>query len=174
MLKTGMRVYCKGLGYGTIALDPNRKFRTYVTWDKYRPERWFYCKRDAEDHVATGHWSTNAFEESEMTQETKKHPHDAVIRAWLDGKTVQVLAGDGKWHSVTHLACESEMPYWNPRLQFRIKPEDPDVYVSIAAYTTYDNTQLAAISRNSSNTPGTLPRLKMKLSEYLKIAQILD
>lgn len=112
-----------------------------------------------------------------MTQETKKHPHDAVIRAWLDGKAVQVRANGGDWVDIRDSVFDEEksIPTFLRSLQYRIKPEDPDVYVSIAAYTTLHGPDMAPVAwRNGSNVGGVLPRLQMKLSEYLKIAQILD
>lgn len=99
-----------------------------------------------------------------MTQEIKKHPHDAVIRAWLDGKTIQYQHPVAEtWNDVTRRGDEGT-PAFLKMETWRIKPEDPDVYVNMYGYN----------GATSPNEIGRGRRVKMKLSEFKKIAQIED
>jgi len=52
--------------------------------------------------------------------EPPKHPHDAVIRAWLDGKTVQTrIRATDKWADLPPPPCPITFP---KETDFRIKP----------------------------------------------------
>ena len=61
---------------------------------------------------------------------SNKHPHDAVIRAWLDGKTVQRQHHlSGKWLDIpAHNICW--VAFFNPEDSYRIKP-------TVAKYRRY-------------------------------------
>lgn len=52
---------------------------------------------------------------------SNKHPHDAVIRAWLDGKTIQVYYSD-EWLDSQPIHGTNCIPLFHPQLQYRIKP----------------------------------------------------
>ena len=53
---------------------------------------------------------------------SNKHPHDAVIRAWLDGKTIQLWSTkEGKWKDISALK-EGWNLYFSTDGQYRIKP----------------------------------------------------
>lgn len=105
-----------------------------------------------------------------MTQETKKHPHDAVIRAWLDGKTIQVWVPRTEvWADVIRRYDEGTPAFLRSET-WRTKPEDPDVWITLLAYDG---------DRNVMNLvdPDLVARadsVKMKLSEFKKIAKIED
>lgn len=49
-----------------------------------------------------------------------KHPNDAVIRAWLDGKTIQHSSGDG-WEDWTHDFSNTPL-FGAISCQWRVKP----------------------------------------------------
>ena len=62
-----------------------------------------------------------------------KYKHDEVIRAWLDGKTVQVLDGDD-WKDCAPFNGLFYLPDFHVDWEYRIKPEPkPDVvrYVNV-------------------------------------------
>ena len=94
-----------------------------------------------------------------IEEEKAKHPHDEVIRAWLDGKTVQ-LKYNGEWFDLGAVTSRKPVPYFDPHKEYRIKPEDPDVYVSFVAYD-------APVGITHI---GVVERVKMKLSEFNKIS----
>lgn len=56
----------------------------------------------------------------------KPHKHAEIIKAWADGIPVQVHR-DGRWvdihspHAIVGIA-----PVWNPSMDYRIKPEEPE------------------------------------------------
>lgn len=107
-----------------------------------------------------------------MTQETKKHPHDAVIRAWLDGKTIQArligtMADVSEWYDCPPVSEHGGMPGFFGDCRYRIKPEDPDIFVDLCGYVFDQEPDFRTVQyrRNS---------VKMKLSEFKKIAQIED
>lgn len=53
---------------------------------------------------------------------SNKHPHDAVIRAWLDGKTIQLWSQvERKWKDISALE-EGWNRYFSTDAQYRIKP----------------------------------------------------
>lgn len=52
------------------------------------------------------------------------YKHDAIVRAWLDGKTIQAKGADGKWHDYAFtVATAYEVPWFSVSSTFRIKPE---------------------------------------------------
>ncbi len=106
-----------------------------------------------------------------MTQETKKHPHDAVIRAWLDGKTVQYKHG-GEWlDMLTQPGDGGTMPAFLIHREHRIKPEDQDVFVFMSAYNGDPNyMNLVDPDRVACNKDA----VKMKLSKFKELAGIKD
>lgn len=50
------------------------------------------------------------------------YKHDAVIRAWLDGKTVQHYSRDGRWEDIRTVDICVESPAFYVEESFRIKP----------------------------------------------------
>lgn len=49
-----------------------------------------------------------------------KHIHCELIKAWADGKEIEVYhCGKKEWQS-----CPN--PFWTDKCQYRIKPEEPD------------------------------------------------
>jgi hypothetical protein len=53
-----------------------------------------------------------------------KHPHDAEIRAWLDGKVVQCERdGPGKWLDMPTVDDFTCAPMFSRAFRFRIKPQ---------------------------------------------------
>lgn len=58
-----------------------------------------------------------------------KHPHAEVIKAWADGKTVQVLAGNGEWSDMTY--SDGSWNTFSPQIQYRIKPEEVVEYTVV-------------------------------------------
>lgn len=59
---------------------------------------------------------------------TVKHKHDEIIRAWLDGKTVEVFDGrrrDGAgWRALPSVGGTQCVPMFSADGEYRIKPED--------------------------------------------------
>lgn len=53
---------------------------------------------------------------------TNKYKHDAVIRAWLDGKVVQVKELDGKWSDMPPVEGRISLPSFSEKYEYRIKP----------------------------------------------------
>ena len=54
---------------------------------------------------------------------TTPHVHSAIIKAWADGATIQVLAGQAGW-----IDCKNNTPEWNLQNSYRVKPKPkPDV-----------------------------------------------
>ena len=51
-----------------------------------------------------------------------KHKHDEVIRAWLDGKTVQACHTHG-WMDIVPIGEYEKMPCFSVLREYRIKPE---------------------------------------------------
>jgi len=51
------------------------------------------------------------------------YKHDAVIRAWLDGRTVQQQSRDCSWHDVRAVGILSVVPAFSEDESYRIKPE---------------------------------------------------
>lgn len=50
-----------------------------------------------------------------------KHPHDTLIRAWLDGKPVQYLQ-DGLWLDLATPSAVTKTPHFYPDCSYRLKP----------------------------------------------------
>jgi hypothetical protein len=50
------------------------------------------------------------------------HKHDALIRAWLDGKTVQYTAYDGAWTDLTGPDAVESLPRFYAASTYRLKP----------------------------------------------------
>ena len=49
------------------------------------------------------------------------HKHAGLIKAWADGAEIEYLSDHGEWST-------SGNPYWNPLVEYRIKPEPkPDL-----------------------------------------------
>lgn len=64
----------------------------------------------------------------ERPEKSSKHPHDAVIRAWLDGETIQLQYEDGSWTDLRTLDARQEMghyslPAFDTNRNYRIKPK---------------------------------------------------
>lgn len=58
---------------------------------------------------------------------TQRHKHYAIIVAWADGKTIQVLRDSGQWEDLI-----ATSPCWFTDSQYRIKPEPkPDVVLFV-------------------------------------------
>lgn len=102
--------------------------------------------------IDNGYWTV-------IEEEKAKHPHDEIIRAWLDGKTVQFKYG-GEWISLSAVMAGKSLYAFHVSTEHRIKPEDPDVYVSFVAYD----------APVGVNHVGSVERVKMKLSEFNKIS----
>ena len=49
------------------------------------------------------------------------HPHDPLIRAWLDGQPVQYLQGE-VWIDIEPPAAVSKTPHFYPDCSYRLKP----------------------------------------------------
>ena len=50
------------------------------------------------------------------------YPHDTLIRAWLDGKTLQFL-DNGVWVDCEHVSTAAKVPHcYRNGTQYRIKP----------------------------------------------------
>lgn len=58
-----------------------------------------------------------------MNSNTQRHIHAGIIRAWLDGKDIEVFR-NGQWEAYTILIEGILPPFW-PNDVFRIKPEMP-------------------------------------------------
>ena len=52
-----------------------------------------------------------------MTKTYTPHVHAEVIKAWADGKAIEARDWDHTWFDVLN-------PIWNPRQQYRVKPEE--------------------------------------------------
>lgn len=59
-----------------------------------------------------------------------KHIHDEVIRAWLDGKTVQIHY-DNNWHDIP---SDIQLPNFHTTTKYRIKPEAKKYRVALMMY----------------------------------------
>ena len=54
----------------------------------------------------------------EKVKEIKPHIHCDVIKAWADGEEIEVFDRFlEKW-------IDSDNPYWNPELEYRVKPKE--------------------------------------------------
>lgn len=56
----------------------------------------------------------------------QKHPHDAVIRAWLDGKRIQYKGHDLDWKDLQMVGTGKTggyIPTFFPDWEYRIKPK---------------------------------------------------
>jgi len=82
------------------------------------------------------------------------YKHDAVIRAWLDGKTVQQQSRDGSWHDVRAINVYSTVPAFSVDESYRIKPETIKYRRAIkkydGLYVTTVNTVSEAVNLSSS------------------------
>jgi hypothetical protein len=61
-----------------------------------------------------------------VSNERKPHKHAEVIKAWADGKVVQVQADDGLWLDI-------DKPEWVTGCAYRVKPELVKVRYRVAA-----------------------------------------
>ncbi len=56
----------------------------------------------------------------------EKYPHDALVRAWLDGKTIQYLEhieGRNVWLDMDGPGVATKMPHFYPNFEhYRVKP----------------------------------------------------
>lgn len=53
----------------------------------------------------------------------KPHKHAELIKAWADGAQIQRLR-ENTW-------LDTNNPQWDPKIEFRIKPEEPQWYENI-------------------------------------------
>jgi hypothetical protein len=51
-----------------------------------------------------------------------KHPHDVIIRAWLDGKPIQYKTSQGVWTALNAPSERFCVPCFNPADEHRIAP----------------------------------------------------
>ena len=51
-----------------------------------------------------------------------KHPHDTLIRAWLDGKPVQYLDPADRWVDLAAPSAVTKTPHFYPDCSYRLKP----------------------------------------------------
>lgn len=59
-----------------------------------------------------------------------KHPHAEVIKAWADGKTIQVRALGGDWRDFTYDG--TNFLEFSKQFEYRIKPEEAVRYTIIS------------------------------------------
>ncbi len=61
------------------------------------------------------------------------HPHKEVMKAWLEGATVQVRVGNNArtWRDLADADSAGEWPLFSPALEFRVKPEPRKVFVCL-------------------------------------------
>lgn len=64
-----------------------------------------------------------------------KQKHCEVIKAWADGKQVQVKDVNGNWVTYGY----GQVPLWHEHYEYRIKPEPkPDVVSSLLTLKEFD------------------------------------
>ncbi len=68
--------------------------------------------------------------EFDDVQSKPLYKHDAIIRAWLDGKVVQVRHGD-KWADLSQPDNRSSLPAFDRAREYRIKPEKTETELKI-------------------------------------------
>jgi hypothetical protein len=64
---------------------------------------------------------------------TPTYPHDAMVRAWLDGKDVQWLDVDGTWVNLSPPDAVKKMPLFSPSSKYRLKPVSVRVRIGVMA-----------------------------------------
>lgn len=53
------------------------------------------------------------------------HKHDKIIKAWLEGKSIQVQHDLGTWYNLPNCDAPGQaVPAFAPNLNYRIKPKD--------------------------------------------------
>jgi len=76
-----------------------------------------------------------------------KHPHDEVIRAWLDGKDIQMKLG-AEWIPVNNVdwyAAMSATPRFAKKETYRIKPEKKVLRYRVGLFQGIDAKYVHAI-----------------------------
>ena len=66
----------------------------------------------------------------------KVHPHEKVMREWLDGKAIQYKNNNDEWVDIA--------PYetsWSNSIEYRVKPKEPEDIIKYIA--TYCDTRLS-------------------------------
>lgn len=64
----------------------------------------------------------------------EKYPHDALVRAWLDGKTLQYLDGD-VWIDIAGRDTADKMPHlYRTGTDYRVKPVTVRYRVALMAH----------------------------------------
>lgn len=69
-----------------------------------------------------------------IPHDRKPHPHQHVINAWAEGKTIQVKASEEVWHNCGAIVA----PTFNPVAEYRIKPEPKPTYKRYAQVAKTD------------------------------------
>jgi hypothetical protein len=64
---------------------------------------------------------------------TGVYPHDAMVRAWLDGKTVQWLDVDDTWVDLAPPDAVKKMPLFYPTSKYRLKPITVRIRIGVMA-----------------------------------------
>ena len=66
---------------------------------------------------------------------TEKYPHDELVRAWLDGKTLQYLDGD-VWIDIPNANVADKLPHlYRKQDCYRIKPVTVRYRVALLKFT---------------------------------------
>ena len=51
-----------------------------------------------------------------------RHPHDKLIRAWLDGERIQYLAEPGVWADLESAGSVTKLPHFYTDREYRVTP----------------------------------------------------
>ena len=94
-----------------------------------------------------------------------KHPHDPLIRAWLDGKTVQYRAETGVWVDLSGPDEVHKSPHWYADSEYRLKP----VTVRYRLWLAHDDRAHLSTSLAQADVAEKLPSFRTWLTDWTAV-----
>jgi succinate dehydrogenase/fumarate reductase-like Fe-S protein len=96
-----------------------------------------------------------------------KYLHDEVIRAWLDGKTVQQYSwANGVWEDIENFNCWSKCPSFHRMNSYRIKPKT--IKIKFRIWLSLSNDTYISRTKETETELPKLTHFKMWLTDWIE------
>jgi hypothetical protein len=80
-----------------------------------------------------------------MSNNFKVHPHEDIMRKWLDGETIQFLS-ENEWVAI-------RTPSWQPSVKYRVKPKEYEKkYIPVGVSDNSNYLHVNGVYTNTNTT----------------------